>query len=87
MEELTEQLQILGSQLIAGTDGNAVKSAEILKGMNVFLASNPKIIRFVSKPENVEALTKVKIAKTRSVGAGLSFMGEMAKISELYKNS
>ena len=82
MEELTEQIQILATQILKGVDGDAKKATEGVKAINNILAQNPKLIPFVSDEKNRKEFEKLKIPKGGNL---MSFAGLFSQLQALSK--
>lgn len=82
MEELTEQIQILATQILQGVGGDAKKASEGIKAINNILAQNPKIIPFIADEKNRKEFEKLKVPKDGNL---MSFAGLFSQLQALSK--
>lgn len=86
-EELKQELRIFGALMLKGVDNNQKKAGEALTAVNKLLNENPKVIPFISNPENQETFKKIKVPKSASPMELMSFVGELKNLTKKFKEA
>lgn len=59
MEQYFSELKRLGTNLLVGLNNDSEKATTGLKTLNDFMEQKPEAVALVSRPENLEAFTKI----------------------------
>lgn len=87
MEELKNQIGILGTQILQGVNGDISKATEGIKAINNILVQNPKIIPFIADEKNRKEFEKLKMPKTSNPMDIIGFLGQLKALSEKFNKS
>lgn len=86
-EELKNELRTFGALMLEGVKNDQTKAAEALKAVNKLLVENPKVIPFISNPENQETFKKIKVPKSASPVELMTFVGELKTLTKKFKEA
>lgn len=86
-EELKQELRTFGALMLNGVGNDQQTAAEALKMVNKLLVENPKLIPFISNPENQESFKKIKVPKSANPMELMAFVGELKTITKKFKEA